>query len=109
MVFSTNVVLGNANVSMPMAAVISGLIITGFGYVVPIVVAKSGVKVKNDSSWAGIFWAGNVVIVWVLKRFALILGLGVSSLLYVALLGVILTVAQFAAARATGAMGKGKK
>jgi hypothetical protein len=108
-IFSGNVVLGNDKVSMPFAALLCGLIITVFGYLVPPAVAKSGYKVKDEKIWGGIYFASNVIIVWVIKRFALLLGLGVASILYVFLVALLLTAAQWGAAMATGATGKGKK
>ncbi|MBI3282615.1 hypothetical protein HYZ70_00890 [Candidatus Curtissbacteria bacterium] len=108
-IFGNNVVLGNDKVSAPMAAVISGGIITAFGYLVPPVVARSGYKIKNENLWGGIYFVANALVVWVVKRFALLLGLGVASIFYVILVAVLLTGAQWAAARATGAMGRTSK
>lgn len=124
-IFANNVVLGNDKVSAPMAAVISGAIITAFGYLVPPVVKKSGykqslqsssgysqiagLKIKNENTWGGIYFVANAAVVWVVKRFALLLGLGVASIFYVILVAILLTGAQWAAARATGAMRKTSK
>lgn len=105
-IFSGNVVLGNDKLSMPMAAVLSGLIITAVGYLVQPAVARSGYKVKNENVWGGIYFVANAAVVWVVKRFALVLGLGVASIFYVILVAVLLTAAQWAVARATGAMAK---
>lgn len=109
LIFSGNVVLGNSNLSVAHAAIVCGLIITVFGYLVPTVVKKTGYSIKNENIWGAIYFGANAVIVWVIKRFALILGFGVSSILFVVLVAVLLTVAQWAAAIATGAMKKAKK
>lgn len=108
-VFGRNVELGNDKLSMPVAAVLSGLIITGAGYLVPPIIEKIGYKVKNENIWGGIYFVANVLVVWVIKRFALVLGLGVASIFYVLLVAVLLTAAQWGAAYATGAVKKGQK
>lgn len=108
-IFEGNVVLGNDKVSMPMAAVLSGAIITAFGYLVPSVVAKSGYRIKNEKIWGGVYFVANAAVVWVIKRFALLLGLGIASIFYVILVALLLTGAQWAAARATGAMVRSSK
>lgn len=108
-IFEGNVVLGNDKVSMPMAAVLSGAIITAFGYVVPPVVARSGYRIKNEKIWGGVYFVANAAVVWVIKRFALLLGLGIISIFYVILVALLLTGAQWAAARATGAMARSSK
>lgn len=105
-IFSGNVVLGNDKLSLPMATLLGGLIITAGGYLVRPLVAKSGYRVKNEQIWVGIYFVANAVVLWVVKRFALVLGLGIASIFYVALVAALLTAAQWAAAYATGAMGK---
>lgn len=105
-IFSGNVVLGNDKLSMPLAALVCGLIITVFGYLVPPAVVKTGYKVKDEKVWGAIYFASNVIIVWIIKRFALLLGFGVASILYVLLVGVLLTAAQWGTAIATGATKK---
>ena len=104
-IFSGNVVLGNSRVSTPIAAILSGLIITGLNYLVQPLVAKSGLKVKGNAM-AGVYLAANIVFVWIIKRFALLLGLGVVNILYTILVGILLTVGQWAVAKATGQMAK---
>lgn len=108
-VFESKVVLGNDKVSMPMAAVLAGAIITAVGYLVPPIVARLGFKPKNENIWGGIYFVANAVVVWIVKRFATLLGFGVASIFHVILVAVLLTAAQWAAARATGAMGKTSK
>lgn len=102
-IFGDNVVLGNSRVSTPMAAIISGLIITGLTYLVQPLVDRSGFKVKGNTM-AGVYLVANIVFVWIIKRFALLLGLGVVNILYTILVGVLLTIGQWAVAKATGQM-----
>ena len=122
MVFKNNIVLGNDKVSMPMAAVVCGLILTVFGaFVDPLVkksgmigslksvLASAGMKTKDEALWGIFYLAANIVAVWVVKRFALIVGLGISSILFTLIAAVVLTGAQWAAAISTGASNHDKK
>ena len=102
LIFKNNVVLGNDKVSTALAAVVCGFIIT----VLITLVKKSDFKVKNENLWAVIYFVVNALGIWVLKRFALMIGLGVSNLFFVAILALILTVAQWGAALANGSMKK---
>lgn len=115
-IFGGNVVLGNDKVSMPMAAVISGLIITLAGLAVDPLVKRwglvenlkstlkaTGLKMKDDALWGIIYLVFNIIVVWIIKRFALLIGLGVASIMYVFIVGILLTVAQWGAAIVNGA------
>lgn len=107
MILASGVVLGNATVSAPLAAIASGLILTLVMYATPIAVDKAGMKKtldKNPSSWAGAFLVANFLAVWVIKRFAEISGFGVSSLLYVLVVAIVLTLVGWGVAKVTGAM-----
>lgn len=106
MIFTGNVVLGNDKISMPMAAVIAGFALTVFLALVPTALARSGYKVRDPKMLGAVYLAANLVILWVIKRFALVLGLGISSLLYVAFVGVMLTVVQWGVMRATKSISK---
>ena len=106
LIFKNNVVLGNDKVSTALAAVVCGFIITVLITLVDPAVKKSDFKVKNENLWAVIYFVVNALGIWVLKRFALMIGLGVSNLFFVAILALILTVAQWGAALANGSMKK---
>ncbi len=109
-VFGNNVVLGNERISGPLAAVVAGLILTVLTSLVPLVVAKSGHKIKDKNIWAGIFLVANIIIVWLIKRLAIVTGLGISNNFYVLILAVVLMLAQWGVAKATGLMAEsGKK
>jgi hypothetical protein len=103
-IFSGNVVLGNDKLSMPMAAVLSGLILTAIVLLVPTAVEKSGFKVKDKNIWAAIFLVTNVISLWIIKRLAIVTGLGISSIVWVLVLGIIITLAGWGVARATGSI-----
>lgn len=103
LIFRDNIVLGNDKVSTPMAAVLAGLVITGLTYLVRPIVAKSGLKVKGEYNWGIVYLVANTLIVWVIKRLALVLGLGVANIFFTLILAVLLTVGQWAVAKVTGA------
>lgn len=108
-IFKGNVVLGNDRLAAYAAAILSGLILTvGNSFVSPLV-AKSGLKIKNDYTWPAIFLAANIVLVWIIKRLAIVTGLGISSVLWVVIVAILVNLAQFAVAKATGAMDTNKK
>lgn len=107
-ILSGNVVLGNDKVSSPMAAVLAGLLLSFVQFLVPSAVARSGYKVKNQNAWAAIFLAFNFLGIWVIKRFALTTGLGVSNLAYVLVLAVVVTVFGWGVSQLTGSMSKKK-
>ncbi|HSX18632.1 MAG TPA: hypothetical protein VLE91_00700 [Candidatus Saccharimonadales bacterium] len=122
LIFKNNVVLGNAKVSMPMAAVVCGFILTLVGAVVDPIVRKSGfveglatvfksagMKMKDEAIWGILYLVVNIIAVWVIKKFALVLGLGVSSILFTLIVAIVVTGAGWAVAVLTGASKEGKK
>lgn len=105
-IFKGNVVLGNKDISGPFAAVVVGLIISVLGYFIEPLVAKSKIKqnlkslnLKEENLNGIIYFVSNVAFVWILKWFASFLGLGISSVIYVVLVGVLLTAGQWAVYR----------
>ena len=103
LIFKGNVVLGNKDISGPAAAVRCGLIISVLTLLVEPLVAKSRIKESfkslkiKDENLNGLgYLIANIALVWVLKWFASVLGLGISSVFYAILVGVILTVGQWA-------------
>lgn len=115
-IFRGNVVLGNKDISAPLAAVLAALIIVVLLYLVEPLVAKSDIKqslralkLKDEHSMGLIYFAANVVVVWVIKWFASILGLGISSIVYVILVGILLTGGQWAVFKLVPTVGTPKK
>ena len=105
-ILAGNVVLGNDKVTPSMAAVLAGFLLSIVQFLVPSAVERSGYKVRNQNIWMAIYLAVNFVGIWVIKRFALVTGLGVSSLVYVLLLAVIVTGAGWGIAQLSGSMDK---
>jgi len=108
-VLRNNVVLGNDKLSAPLAAIISGLILTGLIYLVPEVVKRSGYKLKDQNIWVAAYFAANVVIIWIIKRLAIITALGISSIYWVLVLAIVVTLVELGVAKITGAMKLAKK
>ena len=103
-IFGGNVVVGNISISTGLSAIFAGLILTALIPLTPIAVEKAGYKIKNQNIWPVIFFASNLVVLWILKRLAMVTGLGISSILWVIILAVIMTAAELAVAKGTGAM-----
>jgi len=103
-IFRNNVVLGNDKISKPVAAIIAGLILTALIFIIPPITEKSGYKIKNENIWPAIFFVGNIIVIWIIKRIAVISGVGISNILWVLILGVIVTLVELVITRVTGAM-----
>lgn len=108
LVFKNFIVLGNSKIATSLSAVVCALLITVWGYLVPVFLTKLKISVKDQKFWGFIYLVSNVVIVWVLKYFALFLGLGISSIFFSAVLGAILTGLQWSAAALLGETKKQK-
>lgn len=121
-VFGGNVVLGNASLTGPAAAILSGFLLTvlvtlarpvfvkneidrGFGQLIK----SFGLKLKQDHLWALLFLGVNVIGLWIIKRLASVTGLGISNIVFVLIVAVVLTFAGWAAVAAVGALGKTPK
>lgn len=96
------VVLGNDKVSKPIAGVLAGLVLTLVPFLSPLVVKKYGLKVKNENIYLALYFAVGFVVVWIIKRFALTTGLGVSNVLLVVLIAILATLAFWAVTKALG-------
>lgn len=123
MILPGNVVLGNDKITAPMAAVLSGLILTIIQFLVQPALEKSGfleslrsssavqiagLKIKNQNAWPAIYLVVNFVGIWVIKRLAQVTGLGVSSFLFVLIAAIVVTAAGWGVAQLTGQMPKNK-
>ena len=102
-VFGGNVAVGNQSISTGLSAIFAGLVLTALIPLAPKAVEKSGYKIKKNV-WPGIFLGLNVVTLWILKRLAIVTGLGISSILWVIILAIVITFVELAVAKTTGAM-----
>ncbi|OGD85012.1 hypothetical protein A2165_02615 [Candidatus Curtissbacteria bacterium RBG_13_40_7] len=108
-IFRANLVLGNNIISKPVAAIISGFFLTALIFLIPPIVDKSGYKIKNQNIWPGIFLVVNIVVIWLIKRFAVYTGVGISSIWWVLIMAVVLTAAELIVVKLSGAMAPVKK
>lgn len=95
-ILGNNVVLGNDRVAAPMALVFSGLLLTLATYAVEPIMQKSGQKVKDKKLMVIFYLIANVLGIWMIKRLERLTGVGISSTVYVVIMGVVATFAQWA-------------
>lgn len=105
-VFGNNVVLGNDKLSSSMAAVLSAFVLTSLGHFVPNLVEKLDFKIKNEYAWQGVYLVGNVIIIWIVKRFAQLTGFGVANNFYVIIIAAIVTLVHWAIFKGLGSVYK---
>lgn len=89
-------VLGNDRVAMPMATIVAGILLTLATYTVDPVVKRIGFKVQDKRLLAFFYFVANFVGIWIIKKLERLTGVGISSSMYVALLAVVATLAQWA-------------
>ncbi len=97
MLFPANVVLGNHLVTPMMGLLMSSIVISLLGVsATPLIewARKAFNLTLSASHWMLIYLVINTLVVWVVARFAEILGLGVSSWVVALGLGFVLDVAQ---------------
>jgi len=103
-IFGGNVAVGNQSISTGLSAIFAGLVLTALIPLAPKAVEQTGFKIKNQNVWPVIFLASNIIVLWILKRLAVITGLGISSILWVLILAIVITLVELAIAKTTGAM-----
>lgn len=93
-IFTSNIVLGNAAITKPMASVLSGLILSILIYFVPIIAKKVDLKLKDENMIVIAYFVVDFIALWIIKRFADFTGLGISSILFVFVLAVVAALIQ---------------
>lgn len=89
-----NLVLGNMNITKPVAGLTFGLILTIVSFAVVLIASKLNIGVKDEKAWAVIFFIANIVVIWILKRLATITAVGVSSIFFVAIMAAVITLVE---------------
>ena len=102
MVVPASVVLGNNVVSNWVAAILTVLILTAILYGVKPVLKAVNLQVKGNLSINITYLVTNMVSLWVLGRLTNYVGFGVSSFVVVIILGITLSIVQFAVWKALG-------
>ena len=103
-IFGSNVAVGNQSISTGLSAIFAGLVLTALIPLAPKAVEQTGFKIKNQNVWPVIFLSLNIVTLWILKRLAVVTGLGIASILWVIILAIVITFVELAVAKTTGAM-----
>lgn len=96
MIFVGNVVLGNITISKLIAALIVGLVLTLGMYTAPIAAKYLDLKIKlsKEVQAATVYFASNLILLWVLKRLADFTGLGIANIGYVIVLAAVFALIQ---------------
>lgn len=94
-VFKSQIVLGDINIAGPMAAVVWSAVFTLLGYFTPNVVSKLELKIKDER--INILISGFILMptIWIIKRFAIYTGLGVSNNLFVLIMAFSASIVVF--------------
>ena len=90
-ILKSGIVLGNDKVNGSLAAVFSGLFLTLTPFIAHLILGKYIYKIRDLRIESVFLIAVNSVVIWVIKRFALTTGLGVSNILLVGFLAVLAT------------------
>lgn len=99
-----NVVLGNDKVGAFAAVLVSGFILVALDYIVIAVIRNMKIKIKNEYAWPVMFLVINGVILWIIKRFADLTGVGISNFVYVGVLAIAITAAHLGITKLSGIM-----
>lgn len=94
-IFSGSVVLGNAVLPKGIAAVFSGFLITVVFFLVPVVVEKSDMKIKDYRFWLILDFLALIIGTWVVKRLSVLTGLGIANILLVLVVAILVTLFDF--------------
>jgi hypothetical protein len=108
-VFSNNVVLGTDKLARPMAGVLAAFLITLAFTFVPDFIEKNSLKIKNERIWPAIFFVSNALVIWIIKRFALVTGLGVSNIFFVLVAAALITIGQWVVGKGLGSISQSNK
>ena len=90
------IVLGNDKINGSLAAVFSGLFLTLTPFIAHFILEKYKYKIRDRRVESVFLVAVNAVMIWVLKRFALTTGIGVSNILLVGFLAILATLTYMA-------------
>lgn len=85
------IVLGNDRVLGSMAAVFAGLVVTIVDYITEPVMIRMGAKSNDKRLRMGFYFVLCAIALWIIKRFALVTGFGVSNNFVVLILAATVT------------------
>lgn len=91
LILKNGIVLGNDKITASLSSVFCGLFLTLTPFIAHIILEKYKYKIKDRRIESVFLIMVNCVVIWVIKRFALTTGLGISNILLVGFLAVIVT------------------
>lgn len=89
-----NLVLGSANITKPVSALVFSLILSIVFSLLRPAAARMDLKIKDERVWVAISFAANIVVIWIIKRLANITAVGISSILFVLIVATIVTLSE---------------
>lgn len=93
--FPAQIVLGNYTLPPILAALATGVLLTGVMALTESIIKYFKLKIKKEMHFAMVYLAGNILGLWVLARLANYTGFGVSSYVVVIILGLLLNTLQY--------------
>lgn len=93
--FPTQIVLGNYTLPPILAALTTGVLLTGVMAFTESAIKYYKLKIKKEMQLAMVYLVGNILGLWVLARLANYTGFGVSSYMVVIVLGIVLNTLQY--------------
>ncbi|OGG00270.1 hypothetical protein A3D78_02010 [Candidatus Gottesmanbacteria bacterium RIFCSPHIGHO2_02_FULL_39_14] len=91
----SQVVIGNANVSLLASVVLTALVLTAVSSLFPVFQKWLGMNKIDDNLKYIIYALINIIILWLLSRTATIFGFGIASKFTAITLGLILTIVNY--------------
>lgn len=95
LLYPEDVVFGNNLISLPLAIIFNALILTGILALIKPILFKLKLKKMNDMYWSLSYAVTNIVVIWLLAKFAVNTGFGISSFIVAVGLGLVLTIIQY--------------
>ncbi len=97
--FQKQIALGNSTIAGAMSAVICALVFTLILYAAPIITAKMELKFKEERIYIVLHAFLLIPFIWIMKKFALFTGLGISNNFIILLVAIMVSLAFFYATK----------
>ncbi|OGG03559.1 hypothetical protein A2W14_03175 [Candidatus Gottesmanbacteria bacterium RBG_16_37_8] len=91
----TEIVLGNAYVSVLATVVLTALVVTAVFSILPLIHKQTGLDKMNDTTKYIIYAVINIMTLWLLSRIATVFGFGLASKFTAISLGLVLTIVHY--------------
>lgn len=92
---SSQIILGNSSITKPVSSLILGLATTCVFFLAAPVAKRLDLKIKDERVWVAVFFVVNSVVIWILKRFSTLSGVGISNIIFVLLVAVLATCSEY--------------